>query len=86
MGRVSPPKISPRKRKACLPWTNFKVQKLYSCKSQQSDERYRNFSTAIAYIDSYRNTDSYERSVNFEMSFWCLQFFQNNEQKQFDLR
>ena len=26
------------------------------------------------------------RSVNFEMSFWCLQFLPKNEQKQVDLR
>ena len=25
-------------------------------------------------------------SVNFEMSFWCLQFLQKNHQKQVDLR
>jgi hypothetical protein len=74
----SPPKISPREEKACVPravgpWearlfftqANFKVKfpylkrtahsGLYSCKSQPSNQRCRNFSMAIEYIDSYRN-------------------------------
>ena len=38
-------------------WNPQPIQKLYSCKSQPSDERYRNFSIAIEYIDSYRNID-----------------------------
>ena len=28
----------------------------------------------------------YQRSVNFEMSFWCLQFPPQNERKQVDVR
>ena len=32
------------------------------------------------------NIFNYYRSVNFEMSFWCLQFLPKNEQKQVDQR
>ena len=38
-------------------WNPRSVQKLYSCKSQPSDEKYGNFSMAIAYLDSYRNSN-----------------------------
>jgi hypothetical protein len=57
--------LGPRKARLFFPRANFKVKfpclnpqpirKLYSCKSQPSDLRYRNFSMAIACIDSYRN-------------------------------
>ena len=33
-----------------------------------------------------RRFDRYQRSVNFEMSFWCLHFLPKNERKQVDLR
>jgi hypothetical protein len=47
---------------------------LYSCKSQPSDERYRNFSMAIAYIDSYRNTHFCMKGhlVVRDFCFWAI--------------
>jgi hypothetical protein len=62
MGRVSRmeisshPKISPQEEKPSIPESHGPFGNCIPVKpSQPSDERYRNFSMAIAYIDSYKN-------------------------------